>query len=154
MLISTAIDFNRLKKLADWKLLLFLVLFLNVKLAVKIPAIALICLLQFNFKFGFRFKNSRLPLFYLLAIAIAVLNWLISTNYFNLNYNIVLLTGIGFWALCILAIHQIKLFVEQGEVETIHRTIIIFFILNAAISFCNLAIIIWETGSINPFTYQ
>jgi hypothetical protein len=154
MVVSTAFDFNRLKKLADWKLLLFLVLFLNVKLAVKIPAIALIYLLQFNFKFGFSFKNSRLPLFYLLAIAIAVLNWAISINYFNFNYNIVLLTGIGFWLLCIFAIHQIKLFVEHDDIETIHRTIIIFFILNAAISFFNLAAIIWETGSINPFTYQ
>ena len=154
MVVRTAFDFNRLKKLADWKLLLFLVLFLNVKLAVKIPAIALIYLLQFNFKFGFSLKNSRLPLFYLLAIAIAVLNWAISINYFNLNYNIVLLTGIGFWVLCILAMHQVKLFVEQDDAETIHRTIIIFFILNALLSFCNLAAIIWETGSINPFTYQ
>lgn len=154
MVISTAFDFDRLKKLADWKLLLFLVLFLNVKLAVKIPAIALIYLLQFNFKFGFNFKNSRLPPFYLLAITIAVLNWAISINYFNLNYNIVLLTGIGFWVLCILAMHQVKLFVEQDDIETIHRTIIIFFILNAAISFFNLAAIICETGSINPFTYQ
>src|SRR5580692_8082391 len=90
----------------DWKLLLFLVLFLNVKLAVKIPAIILIYLLQFNFKFGFSLKNSRLPLFYLLAIAIAVFNWIISRGYTSINYNIVLLTGIGFWLLCILAMHQ------------------------------------------------
>jgi hypothetical protein len=154
MLISTAFNFKNLKKLANWRLLLFLVLFLNVKLAVKIPAIAFIYLLQFNFKFGFSFKNSRLPLFYLLAIAIAVLNWVISINYFNLSYNVVLLTGIGFWTLCILAMHQVKLFVEQDDTETIHRTIIIFFILNAILSFCNLAAIIWETGSINPYTYQ
>lgn len=154
MVVSTAFDFNRLKKLADWKLLLFLVLFLNVKLAVKIPAIALIYLLQFNFKFGFSLKNSRLPLFYLLAIAIAVFNWAISINYFYLNYNIVMLTGIGFWVLCILAMHQVKLFVEQDNAETIHRTIILFFILNAVISICNLAAIIWETGAVNPFTYQ
>jgi hypothetical protein len=155
MVVSTAfLNFKKLKSLADWRLLLFLVLFLNVKLAVKIPAIALIYLLQFNFKFGFSFKNSRLPFFYLLAIAIAVLNWVISRNYLNINYNIVLLTGIGFWVLCILAMHQIKLFVENNDTETIHRTIIIFFILNAVLSLCNLAAIIFETGSINPYTYQ
>src|ERR1700744_2400375 len=154
MLISTAFDFNRLKKLADWRLLLFLVLFLNVKLAVKIPAIALIYLLQFNFKFGFSFKNSRLPLFYLLAIAISVLNWVISMHYLNLNYNLVLLTGVGFWVLCILAMHQVKLFVDNNDTETIHRTIVIFFIINAILSFCNLAVIIFETGAINPYTYQ
>ncbi|HEY4197716.1 MAG TPA: hypothetical protein VGM63_19385, partial [Mucilaginibacter sp.] len=125
-----------------------------VKLAVKIPAIALIYLLQFNFKFGFSLKNSRLPLFYLLVIAISVLNWVMSMHYFNLNYNLVLLTGIGFWALCILAMHQVKLFVENNDTETIHRTIVIFFIANAILSFCNLAVIIFETGAINPYTYQ
>jgi hypothetical protein len=155
-MLSRNVFFNikKWKDLADWKLLLFLVLFLNVKLAVKIPAIALIYLLQFNFKFGFSFKNSRLPLFYLLAIGIAVSNWIISINYFNLNYNIVLLTGIGFWVLCILTMHQVKLFVENNDTEIIHRTIVIFFILNAVLSLCNLAAIVIETGAINPYTYQ
>lgn len=153
MVVSNAFNLKKLKNLVDWKLLLFLVLFLNVKLAVKIPAIILIYLLQFNFKFGFSLKNSRLPLFYLLAIAIAVVDWIIGRNY-SYNYNIVLLTGIGFWLLCILAMHQVKLSVESNETETINRTIIFFFILNAAISIFNLAAIIYETGYINPYTYQ
>ena len=151
---NALLNIRKLKNLADWKLLLFLVLFLNVKMAVKIPAILLIYLLQFDFKFKFSFKNSRLPLFYLLAIAIAIFNWIISRNYFNLNYDIVLLTGIGFWLLCILAMHQVKLFVEKNDTETIHRTIVAFFIINAVLSFCNIAAIIWETGAINPYTYQ
>ncbi|HTK22447.1 MAG TPA: hypothetical protein VL442_23175, partial [Mucilaginibacter sp.] len=146
--------FRKLRKLADWRLLLFLVLFLNVKMAVKVPAIVLIYVLQFNFKFGFSLKNSRLPLFYLLAIGIALLNWLISRSYFNINYDIVLLTGIGFWVLCILAMHQVKLFVENNDTETIHRTIVAFFIINAVLSFLNVAAIIWETGYFNPYTYQ
>jgi len=146
--------FRKLRKLADWRLLLFLMLFLNVKMAIKVPAIALIYLLQFDFKFGFSFKNSRLPLFYLLAIGIALLNWIISRNYFNINYDIVLITGISFWVLCILAMHQVKLFVEKNDTETIHRTIVIFFIINAALSFLNIAAIIWETGYFNPYTYQ
>src|ERR1700761_9362172 len=94
---TAGLNLKKIKHYADWKLLLFLLLFLNVKLAIKIPAIAIIYLLQFNFKFGFSFRNSRLPLFYLLVIAIALVNWAISFNYFNLNYDIVLLTGIGFW---------------------------------------------------------
>lgn len=148
------LSFKKFKVLADWKLLLFLVLFLNVKLAIKIPAIALIYLLQFNFKFRFSFKNSRLPLFYLLAIGIAVLNWVIGMNYLNLNYNLVLLTGIGFWVLCILAMHQVKLFVENNNTETIHRTIVAFFVINAVLSLGNLAVIMIETGSVNPYTFQ
>lgn len=155
MTASIVVSFlQKLRKLADWRLLLFLVLFLNVKMAVKVPAIALIYLSQFNFKFGFSFKNSRLPLFYLLAIGIALLNWVISRNYFSINYNIVLLTGIGFWILCILSMHQVKLFVEKNDTETIHRTIVAFFIINAILSFLNIAVIAWETGYLNPYTYQ
>jgi hypothetical protein len=155
MVISNGIlDYKKLKNLADWKLLLFLILFMDVKLAVKVAAIVLIYLLQSDFRFGFSFKNSRLPLFYPMAIGIAILNWLISRNYGNFNYDLVLLTGIGFWLLCILGMHQVKLSVEKNSPETINRTIIIFFALNAILSFINLAVIIYHTGHLNPYTYQ
>lgn len=155
MVISTdLLNFKKLKSLADWKLLLFLVLFLDVKLVVKVPAIVVIYMLQTNFKFGFSFKNSRLPLFYLLVIGIAILNWIIGGNYGNINYDLVLLTGVGFWVLCILAMHQVKLSVENNDAETIHRTIVFFFILNTIISAINLAGIMIETGSFNPYAYQ
>ena len=40
------------------------------------------------------------------------------------------------------------------QLLTINRTIIIFFALNAILSFINLAIIIYHTGHLNPYTYQ
>lgn len=140
--------------LVDWKLLLFLLLFLDVKLAVKIVAIVLIFLLRFDFKFGFSFKNSRLPLFYPLIILIPFVSLIINKGYSNPDYLLVFLTGMGFWLLCILAIHQVKLAVEHNEPEIIHRTILVFFIINAVFSFCNFAAIVWETGAINPYRYQ
>lgn len=151
--INGSLNLNKLKNWADWKLFLFLVLFLDVKMGVKVGAIILIYLLQADFKFGFSLKNSRLPLFYPLVIFIAVFNWLIGRN-FGVNYDLVLLTGIGFWILCILAMHQVKLSVDNHDAETINRTIILFFALNALISFLNLAVIIYETGHLNPYTYQ
>lgn len=153
MSIAASLNFNKLKNLADWKLLLFLVLFLDVKMALKVAAVILIYLLQADLRFGFSIKNSRLPLFYPLAIAIAIADWLISRNY-SINYGVVLLTGIGFWLLCILAMHQVKLSVERNDTETIHRTIILFFLLNALVSFFNLAAIVLEIGHLNPYTYQ
>ncbi|HEY4322675.1 MAG TPA: hypothetical protein VGN20_01785 [Mucilaginibacter sp.] len=152
----TIADF-KLKKVinyVDWKLLVFLLLFLNVKLAIKIPAIIIIYLLQFNFKFGFSFKNSRLPFFYLAIIAIAVINFFITKSYANSNYLMVFVTGIGFWLLCILAVHQVKLSVENNDVETIRTTVLVFFVINAVISFYNIGHIILETGAINPYRYQ
>ena len=138
----------------DWKLLIFLLLFLNVKLVFKIAAIVLIYILRPDFKFGFRIKNSRLPVFYLLVIGIAVFNWLISGMITHFNYSLVLMTGILFWVLCILAIHQIKLSVEKNDPEIIHRTILVFIIINVMVSLAVYAGIVWETGAINPYLYQ
>jgi hypothetical protein len=155
MLINKAAFYlDKVKNKIDWKLLVFLLLFLNVKLGVKIPVIILFSLIQFNFKFGFSFKNSRLPLFYPLVIGIALLNWLISANYGNLSYLVVLLTGIGFWLLCILAIHQVKISVERNEPAVIHQTILVFFIINTVFSLGNLAVVFLDSHAINPYTYQ
>ena len=141
-------------KSIDWNILIFLLLFLNVKLVVKLAAIVLICLLQFNFKFGFRLRNSRLPLFYLIIIGIGILNWLITAGFTNLNYNFAFLTGICFWLFSILAIHQVKLSVELHDPSVIHKTIQVFFIINAIVSLAVFIIIVYKTGTINPYLYQ
>src|ERR1700744_3549623 len=152
--LLTNLNLKKLQSRLDWKLLLFLLLFLNVKLEVKIVAIVIIYLLQADFRFKFSFKNSRLPLFYPLIMILAFADFIISKNYSSPNYLLVLLMGAGFWLLCILAIHQVKLCVEHNNVEIIHNTILAFFIINAAISLLNLGAIIIETHALNPYTYQ
>jgi len=149
-------DLNLKKILSyiDWKLLLFLLLFLDVKLAIKIPALVIIYLLRFNFRLGFSFKNSRLPLFYLLIPCIGILGFVFNQSYHAANYLPIFFTGIGFWLLCLLAVHQVGLSVENNEPAVIHHTILAFFVLNAIFSFYNIAHIIWETGAINPYRYQ
>jgi hypothetical protein len=149
-------DFNIKKAFnsIDWKLLLFLLLFLNVKLGIKVVAILVIYLLQFNFRFGFRFKSPRLPLFYPFIIAIAFIALVINKNYGNPNYLVLFLTGIVFWGLCLLAIHQVKLCVDNNSAEVIQRTVLVFFVINAILSFYNIAQIIWDAGALNPYRYQ
>ena len=146
-------NLKTLKVYIDWQLLLFLILFLDVKLAVKLFAIILLYLIRFNFRFGFNFKNSRLPLFYPLITIIALINFVFGCNYTG-NYILVLLTGIGFWMLCILAIHQLKLSVERNTPIVIHRTIVVFFLVNGLISILSLALIIGKTGVLNPYLYR
>nr|WP_294794423.1 hypothetical protein [uncultured Mucilaginibacter sp.] len=148
------IDLKKLRSFADWKLLLLLLLFLNVKLAIKIPAIAIVYLLDTNFKFGFSLKNSRLPLFYPLVIIIGLITVIVNKDYNAPNYVLVLGIGVLFWMLCILAIHQVKLSIEKNDVEMIHRTLLIFFIINAIFSLLNLAAILIEIGPLNPYTYR
>jgi hypothetical protein len=149
----SAFSFKKQANAVEWKLLVFLVLFMDVKLLVKLAAIVMIYVLQPDFRFGFKLKNSRLPLFYLLVIGIAIINWLIYRNY-SLNYTVVVLTGILFWAACILAIHQVKLFVEQTDISILHNTLLVFFVLNIAASLFNLSTILMEIGLRNPFLYQ
>jgi hypothetical protein len=148
------IDLKKLRSFADWKLLLLLLLFLNVKLAIKVPAIVLVYLLDTNFKFGFSLKNSRLPLFYPAVIIIGLIAVIINKDFDTPNYLLVLSIGVLFWVLCILAIHQVKLSVERSDIEIIHQTLLIFFITNAVFSLLNLAAILIEIGTINPYTYR
>jgi hypothetical protein len=150
----TKFDRKKWTSYADWKLLVLLVLFLNVKLAIKIPAIALVYLLQFDFKFGFKLRDSRLPLFYPLIIVLAFVGMLINGGYTHTNYLIAFGIGTVFWVLCILAIHQVKLSVEGRSLVTIHNTLMLFFIINAAFSALNLLSIMWEIKALNPYLYQ
>lgn len=149
-----AINLKKLQGLLDWKLLLFLMLFLDVKLAVKIVAIVLIYLLQTDFRFGFRLKDSRLPLFYPLIMLLAIIGGFINAGFSVHNYWPAFLTGLAFWLLCLLAVHQVKLAVEKNDTVIIHRTLLVFFAVNAAVSLLNIAVIILKTGEINPYTYQ
>ncbi|WCT14584.1 hypothetical protein [Mucilaginibacter jinjuensis] len=138
----------------NWPLLVFLLLFLNVKLFIKLFALVLIYFLRPNFKFGFKAKQSRLPLFYLGVIAIAVINWVAFKYFLSIHYNVAFVSGIAFWLLCILAIHQIKLAVDTTEPAVLHRTITVFFVLNALVSFANILLIILKIKEINPYTFQ
>src|SRR5579871_1465328 len=138
----------------DWKLLVFLLLLLNVKLIIKLLAIVLIYAVNRNFRFGFRFRSSRLPLFYLIVIAIAIANFFLYRLYEHQNYNIVFIIGCSFWLISILAIHQLKLFTERLNSEVLLNTLIIFFLINAIASLTDLLLIIIETGAINPYQYQ
>ena len=109
MIFGTDLNLKKHLSRIDWQLLLFLVLFLNVKLAVKIVAIVVIYLLRFNFRFNLSLKDSRLPLFYLLILFIPCIDLVVNRQYTNVNYLLVFITGIAFWLLCLLAIHQVKL---------------------------------------------
>lgn len=141
-------------KRIDWKLLLFLVLFLNVKLVVKLLAIGLLYLLQPNASFGFRLKGSRLPLFYPIVIAIAAVDFLLYKGFSSTNNMLLFGYGIAFWVLCLLAAHQVKYMVEKNNPQVIYHTLIAFFLINTAVSLAELGRIILETGALNPYRYQ
>src|SRR5688572_8756894 len=144
---------NRLKTI-NWKLLVFLILFLNVKLLVKFAVLLLAFLLNRDIRFKLNLKQSRLPLFYPAIAAIGLLNWLIYAGYSSLNYTICFGLGILLWCACLFASHQLKSFVEQNPVQILHSTIVAFFILNALVSILQYTSIVIETGALNAYRYQ
>lgn len=151
--ISATALFGNIRTI-EWKLLVFLLLFLNVKIVIKVAAICLIYIMQPDFKFGIRLKASRLPLFYMIMVGIGLMGWLLSEPAFDLKYSLVVGTGILLWGFCFLAMHQVKLSVEHTDPGIIHRTIIVFFVINAILSVAVYLGIIIETGHINPYRYQ
>src|SRR6478735_7329109 len=136
-------------KQVDWNLFVFLLLFVNVKIIIKLLALCFIYIRRFDFSFGFSFKKSRLPLFYPLVIGVAVLNFVLYGLFRNMNYVLLLCMGIGIWLVCILAQHQVKLSVEKTRVA-----LSLFFLVNALASCVNLGLIMLDAGVVNPYLYQ
>jgi hypothetical protein len=144
----------------DWILLLFLILFLNVRLPCKGIALVLIYLLRPDFHFGFRLSlrrsglRSRLPLFYPAMILIALWNAVAHGLLAETNYGFSLAGGLAYWMACLLAIHQIKRAVDRLPAETLHRTLLAFFAINAAVSIFTLLKIMIDARALNPYLYQ
>ena len=138
----------------DWNLLIFLLLFLHVKLAVKLAALVFIYWRRFDLSFKFSLKQPGLPFFYPAMIGIALVNFLVYGLFRDSHYSFLLLTGIIFWIMCILALHQVTLSVTQNSLEKLHNALLVFFVINALASFVNIFSIIAEIGELNPYHYQ
>jgi hypothetical protein len=149
---------NRIKiwfQNVDWLLLTFLVLVVDVKLAVKVAAIVLLYVFRPDFRFGIRFKSfrhSRLPIFYCVMPAIVVLDW-IFRHQFSLSQSALMLFSLVFWGLYLLIAHRLKLFADKGDPAVVHRTITLFFLLNNLVSIVTLIGIMVKTGSLNPYQF-
>jgi hypothetical protein len=148
------IRFKKYAQKVDWNLLIFLLLFLNVKLAVKGLGLVFMYVRRMNFSFRFSAKSEGLPWFYPAMIGIAVVNTVWLSLYREHNYSILLFVGISFWVMCILAVHQMALSVKESALEKIHYTLFVFFLVNAIASYSNLFSIILEIDEWNPYRYQ
>lgn len=135
----------------DWRLLLFLILFLNVKLAVKIVCLLLILLLTIRKSDYREFLKQRFVWFYFSMVLIGLFNFL--TNNISSPAIASFLTGVLYWMLALGASFVVYNFVRNNTLEKLHRTISLFFILNISVSIIMLVAIMFETGSLNPYTY-
>lgn len=142
---------NLIAKSTDLVLLAFLILVLNVSLVVKLIAIIFIYSLRFNLKFDF--KNKRIPLFYISILILIPFQLLFNYSIWQLNYFIVVILGVLFWAISFLISHQLKLAIEKNGVSKINHAFTAFFIINIIVSFTNIILIILELKT-NPYTFE
>jgi hypothetical protein len=138
----------------NWMLLLFLVLFLNVKMLVKIAAIILLLLFSRKMFCEKTIYRQKFIWFYCSMIVIALINLLFAISSVSTNHLIAISVGIFFWLLCIAAAALSYWFVLKTESGKLHTTINFFFLLNAAVTIGQLLLIMWDAGSFNPYTYQ
>ena len=133
-------------------LLLFLLVFTVDKIVLKFAGIALLYLLHPDFDFR---KNLRkIPLFYLLLLALEVLKFLLLNRDFSAGHTVSFLLGSLFWIISFLSLNQLRSIIDEIDRERIYQTMTVFFLINAAISLSNLALAIYHSGSLNPYSLE
>jgi hypothetical protein len=136
----------------DIRLLLFLVLLVNVKLALKGIAIASVLLLVPELRRSISLKKAS-P-FYSLLIAIALANWIINKGFEQWITTAPFLIATLTWTACLLAAGAMRFFAGILTPEALERTLVAFFLLNAGVVLLQYAAIVLETGALNPYRYQ
>jgi hypothetical protein len=136
----------------DWQLLVFLVLFLNVKLYVKVAAILLSVLLRGRPYFVR--EAARWWGFYGVMILLALVNLLLSFSTLSPAAWYAFGLGCVYWLLAMMAAWQISLFVKQGDKEKMHVTVSFIFLVNACIMLLSFLRLCIGAGVLNPYDYE
>jgi hypothetical protein len=95
-----------------------------------------------------------MPPFYLYIMGIACIDLLLYKGFTNLHYLAAFGVALGFWAACILVLHQLQLAVKLNSTAVLHNTLAAFFVINALAAFAEIGLIMLDAGVINPYRFQ
>jgi cell division protein FtsW (lipid II flippase) len=138
----------------SWPLLVFLLLVLNVKLVVKVAAIIIISIINWKLLSVKDFFTQRYLFFYFGLACIGLINLLLQLENVNTTYLFAVSLGVSFWMMSAVIAYQLYKIVQQEKETRLHNTVSVFFMLHIAVIFINFLQIVFETGSINPYTYK
>lgn len=138
----------------NWTLLVFLVLMLNVKLAIKVIAILFILITNFKSITRINLRHQRLIFFYAAIIFIACINYVLQIRQATVNYSLAAFFGLSLWIMAAVAGFFVFTIIQKDTSERLHRTVELFFLLHIAAIGINLLLIVIETGALNPYTYK
>ena len=139
--------------MVNWPLFIFLLLVLDVKMAVKAVALLAFVIPARSVFLQQEFYRQRFTWFYAGLILIGLMN-LILFRFFSTPYLVVWLFGAGSWVMCIAAAGVCWWFVQHSDSKKIRSTLTLFFLVNAGCTFLQLLRIMLDAGALNPYTYQ
>ena len=146
--------FKKLVSQLDWKVLLFLILVLNVKLVVKIAAIILCIIISGKTLPVKNIFRQRYLFFYFGMIGIGLINLILQYRVIQFPYVMVSAMGTLFWILAALAAYLSFHLTQKTEWNKLNTSVTFFFLIHIGLIFLRLILIMLETGAINPYTYK
>jgi hypothetical protein len=135
-------------------LLLFLVLFMNVKILVKLGVLLIFLLLTIRRSAVNEFLKQHYAWFYICMILLCIVAPFVYLGKISEDFIVMVLAGIGGWLVCLGAAYIIYQYVRGTAMVKLHHTIQAFFLINAFFTFGQLLFIMWDAGNLNPYTYQ
>ena len=145
--------FRERAKAVNWLLLVALLLLLNVKLVVKLAAFLIIFIYRYRRVEWKTLHRQKHLYFYFAVILIGLINYLLSQKQ-GMSQFVATGLGIFLWLVCLAATYYLYRIVQQEEITRLFNTISLFFILHICTVFFNLAGIMIECGTLNPYTFK
>lgn len=139
---------------ADWSLLVFLLMLMNVKMLVKLAALLLFLILHRSSLRDSSIFKKRFIWFYYAMILLTLFNTLMQFSGLTVNYLLAAATGIAFWLASVAAAVITISYVKKNSIEKLHATLQVFFTLNIVTCMLQLVWIMIDAGTLNPYRYQ
>jgi len=133
----------------DIFLMLFMLGFMMDKVVVKpvMISVALLCIGRYiNWKGIF-----RTPLFYLIIPAFELVRFLLFQHDFSKGHIFSFIVGESYWVMALMAFIVVKTSVDRNSKAVIETTLLTFFLINTAMSFIQLGLTMYHSGSWNPY---
>lgn len=124
-------------------LLVFLLLFLNAKLPVKLLTLAAV--FAYNWYMGRKMPEQvkpRAPFFYTAILLTEIIKYLFLTQLFEPNYLMAFSLGCLQWAICIASFVQVRLMTLRYSKEATDAAISSFFVVNTMVSLFFFALLL------------
>lgn len=147
--LSTKKPLNYLRSI-DWFLLIFISLFTMDKAILK-PVMLIAAMVYLYRQLSIKTIKAA-PLFYILIAAVEIIKLLFFNHDFSQAHIISFVVGESYWIMCLLAFVVLATEIKRTAVQTIEKTLTIFFFINFFWSLGNLMHVMLLAHTINPYS--